>query len=219
MHVLPASSFPSSPFSLFHPDVMKVLLDYGADPSYVNSSGKTCLMIACYAGQEDAVKLLRKRGVSWDSRDKNGLTAVHWAADGGHDDLLLWMLRDGAKVDMPDALNGWTPLMRVACLSGNEDVAEVLIAKQADVNKIDNSGKTILMAASMNGHFNLVRLLVEKGANIYLKNREGKTALEFAQSFDRHRIIKYLEYQVQKDEKQRKAKLVEEMRQLQFKAE
>ena len=189
---------------------MQILLEFNADPEYAGSSGKKCLMIACYAGQEDAAKMLRRQGASWESRDKNGLTAVHWAADGGHDDLLLWVLRDGAPVDVPDTLNGWSPLMRVACLTGNEDVAEVLIARGADVNKVDNSGKTVLMAASMNGHFNLVRLLVEKGANIYLQNREGKTALEFARSFDRHRIIKYLEFQVAKDEKQRKAKLLEE---------
>jgi len=77
-------------------------------------------------------------------------------------------------------------------------------------NKIDKSGKTVLMAASMNGHFNLVRLLVDKGADVFLKNREGKTALEFARSMERQRIIKYLEFQLAKEEKQRKAKLLEE---------
>lgn len=62
----------------------------------------------------------------------------------------------------------------------------------------------------MNGHFDMVRLLVEKGADVMRKNREGKTALEFAQSFERHRIIKFLDFQYQKEEKQRKAKLLEE---------
>lgn len=100
--------------------------------------------------------------------------------------------------------------MRVACLSGNYDVAETLIDKGADINRFDKTGKNVLMAASMNGHFNLVRLLVDKGADIYLKNREGKTALEFARSMERHSIIKYLEFQVEKEEKQRKAKLLEE---------
>lgn len=191
-------------------DVMEILLEFNADPEYPNNNGKTCLMIACYAGQEEAARLLRQHGALWETRDKNGLTAVHWAADGGHDDLLLWLVRDGGPVDIEDKVNGWTPLMRVACLTGNDEVAEVLIAKGADINKIDKSGKTVLMAASMNGHFNLVRLLVDKGADVFLKNREGKTALEFARSMDRHRIIKYLEFQVAKEEKQRKAKLLEE---------
>ena len=191
-------------------DVMEILLEFNADPEYSNSSGKTALMIACYAGQEDAAKLLREHGASWETRDRNGLTAIHWTADGGHDDLLLWVLRKGGPVDIEDSVNGWTPLMRVACLSGNDEVAEVLIGKGADINRIDKSGKTVLMAASMNGHFNLVRLLVDKGADVFLKNREGKTALEFARSMERQRIIKYLEFQVAKDEKQRKAKLLEE---------
>ncbi|EDO35910.1 predicted protein [Nematostella vectensis] len=122
-------------------DVMETLLEFGADPNYFNSSGKTCMMISCYSGQEEPAKLLRERGVEWGSRDKNGLTSVHWAADGGHDDLLLWMLKDGAQVDLEDTYNGWTPLMRVACLSGNDEVAEVLIAKGADVNRTDKSRK------------------------------------------------------------------------------
>ena len=156
---------------------MEILLEFNADPEYPNTSGKTCLMIACYAGQEEAARLLRQHGALWETRDKNGLTAVHWAADGGHDDLLLWLVRDGGPVDIQDNVNGWTPLMRVACLTGNDEVAEVLIAKGADINKIDKSGKTVLMAASMNGHFNLVRLLVDKGADVFEKNREGKAFL------------------------------------------
>lgn len=191
-------------------DVIEILLEFNAEPDYANSNGKTSLMAACYAGQEEAARLLRQHGASWETRDKNGLTAIHWCSDGGHDDLLLWVLKDGAPVDIEDNINGWTPLMRIACLSGNDDVAEVLIAKGANINKFDKSGKTVLMAASMNGHFNLVRLLVDKGADIYLQNREGKTALEFARSMERHSIIKYLEFQVAKEEKQRKAKLLEE---------
>lgn len=191
-------------------NIMEMLLEFNADPEYANTNGKTSLMVACYAGQEEAARLLRQHGASWEKRDKNGLTAVHWTADGGHDDLLLWVLRDGGPVDIQDTISGWTPLMRVACLSGNYEVAETLIGKGADINKSDKSGKTVLMAASMNGHFNLVRLLVEKGADIYLQNREGKTALEFARSMERHSIIKYLEFQVGKEEKQRKAKLLEE---------
>ena len=195
---------------------MELLLEFGADPEYINSSGKSAVMVAAYYGQEEAMELMHGRGVSWVSRDKNGLTPVHWAADGGHDDLLNWMLKKGAPVDVEDLTNGWTPLMRVACLSGNDDVAETLITKGAQVNQMDKSGKTVLMAAAMNGHFALVRMLVEKGADIYLKNKEGKTALEFARSFDRHRIIKYLEYKVAAEEKQRKeerkAKLMEENR-------
>lgn len=108
---------------------METLLELGADPNYMNSSGKTCMMIACYAGKEDPIKVLRDRGVSWDARDKNGLTAVHWAAEGGHDDLLLDMIRDGAPVDVECTVNGWSPLMRVACVNGNYDVGEVLISK------------------------------------------------------------------------------------------
>jgi len=108
---------------------METLLEFGADPDYKNINGKTSLMIACYSGKEDAAKLLRDKGVPWTTRDKSGLTAVHWACEGGYDDLVLWALREGADVDAEDSVNGWSPLMRVACVSGKYEVAEVLIGE------------------------------------------------------------------------------------------
>lgn len=44
-----------------------------------------------------------------------------------------------------DTGSGWTPLMRVSAVSGNQSVASVLIEAGADVNMRDKDGKTPLM--------------------------------------------------------------------------
>ena len=55
-------------------------------------------MLACYAGHLDVVKYLRRHGASWDTRDLGGCTALHWAADGGHCNVIEWMIKDGCEV-------------------------------------------------------------------------------------------------------------------------
>lgn len=49
------------------------------------------------------------------------------------------------QVDPTDAGSGWTPLMRVSAVSGNQEVASLLIDAGADVNMKDKDGKTPLM--------------------------------------------------------------------------
>lgn len=67
-----------------------------------NASSVRCsLMLACYAGHLDVVKCLRRHGASWETRDLGGCTALHWAADGGHCDVIEWMIQDGCEVRVP----------------------------------------------------------------------------------------------------------------------
>ncbi|XP_064125967.1 fibronectin type 3 and ankyrin repeat domains protein 1 [Loxodonta africana] len=125
--------------------LVKILVSNGTDVNLKNGSGKDSLMLACYAGHLDVVKYLRKHGASWETRDLGGCTALHWAADGGHCGVIEWMIKDGCEVDVVDTGSGWTPLMRVSAVSGNQKVASLLIEAGADVNMKDKDGKTPLM--------------------------------------------------------------------------
>uniref|UniRef100_A0A8C6VLQ9 Fibronectin type III and ankyrin repeat domains 1 n=1 Tax=Naja naja TaxID=35670 RepID=A0A8C6VLQ9_NAJNA len=103
------------------------------------------LMIACFAGHLGIVQYLRSQGASWLSRDFGGCTAMHWATDGGHCDVIDWMIQDGCEVDSRDSGLEWTPLLRLCALSGKTDVATILINAGANVNVKDKDGKTPLM--------------------------------------------------------------------------
>lgn len=46
------------------------------------------------------VELLKERGASWLSRDKAGLSPLHWAVDGGHIDIVQYILNDGMDVSI-----------------------------------------------------------------------------------------------------------------------
>lgn len=53
-------------------------------------------------------------GVHVDDADKNGWTALHWAAEYGQAAITRWLLDQRAKADAVSLDGGWTPLHRAA---------------------------------------------------------------------------------------------------------
>uniref|UniRef100_W5MM82 Fibronectin type III and ankyrin repeat domains 1 n=1 Tax=Lepisosteus oculatus TaxID=7918 RepID=W5MM82_LEPOC len=165
--------------------LVQILVEHGADVNLQNASGKNSLMLACFAGHLDVIKYLRKCGATWETHDLGGCTAMHWAADGGQMPVISYMINDGCKVDVKDSGSLWTPLMRVSAVTGDADVASLLISAGADVNVKDKDGKTPLMVAALNNHEDLVQLLLEKGADCQIKNEFGAGVIEMAKAFGR----------------------------------
>lgn len=69
-------------------------------------------MLACFAGKVKAVELLRENGAKYESRDKGGSTAFHWAIDGQSLETIEWCIEDGWNVNIADSSSHWTPLLR-----------------------------------------------------------------------------------------------------------
>ena len=114
------------------------------------------------------------------------------------------------QVDEKDYTSGWTPLIRLAAMSGDMQIARVLLHHGADVNAADHDRKSVLMMAALNGHIGMVKLLVSKGANIQANTVHGKTALDFAKSFDHRQVTLFLEEQVAKIKEKEKQKRKED---------
>jgi len=75
---------------------------------------------------------------------------------------------------------GFTPL-HYAAWNGHKEVAELLIAKGADVNaKVAIWGRTPLHFAAWNGHKEVAELLIENGAEVNAKDNYGRTPLDLA---------------------------------------
>jgi ankyrin repeat protein len=63
------------------PEVARLLLDAGADPSRAGGIGATPLMVAANCGQLEVLRLLLARGAAVDAVDPEGWTAFHCACD------------------------------------------------------------------------------------------------------------------------------------------
>jgi ankyrin repeat protein len=101
---------------------MKLLLEYGADPSIGTAEGATPLMAAAGVGiwqvgenagtnEEafEAVKICFERGNDVNVVDVNGDTALHGAAHRGANDIVSFLVDKGARLDVVDVI-GWSPL-------------------------------------------------------------------------------------------------------------
>ena len=102
--------------------VMKLLLAHGADPKIPTFGGTTALMAAAGInwavdqtydeGQPallEAVKLCLELGMNVNDVNSMGLTAVHGAANRGSDEIIKFLVENGAKLDVKDK-EGRTPL-------------------------------------------------------------------------------------------------------------
>ena len=68
---------------------------------------------------------------------------------------------------------------------GGLEIARILVAAGADVNRKCEHGRTALHMAAAWGHLDIVRHLVESGANPEIRNDEGQTPKVMAESSQR----------------------------------
>jgi ankyrin repeat protein len=109
------------------------------------------------------------------ARDENGRMPLHWAARGGHLDVLRYIVEKGADLNALDN-NGVAPLHTLAG-SGQTEAARLLIEKGADIDIKNPVKQTPLNLAAEYGQEEMVKLLIENGANIENKHAYGRTPL------------------------------------------
>ena len=97
------------------------------------------------------------------ANERTGITPLHCAAKGGHDDVIELLLDVGADPNKK-AQNGDTPL-NAAAKNGNAAAVQLLVENDGiQINKADNEGMSPLYAAAKYGHAAVVKLLLNKRA-------------------------------------------------------
>lgn len=158
-------------------NVVKAMLERGADVNAKDNEGETALRLAVTSGKTDVVKLLIEKGADVNAISEDvlfGGTALMLAAVFGNMNMVQTLLDNGADVNAEDK-NGITALMNAA-FNGYLGIVRVLIERGADVNS-NEYGRTALIQAADRGHADVVRLLVEKGADVNARSKDGMTAL------------------------------------------
>ncbi|OYY63390.1 MAG: hypothetical protein B7Y51_06200 [Burkholderiales bacterium 28-67-8] len=127
------------------------------DPDAANPLGETALMLACLRGQQSMAERLIKRGAAV---NRKGWTPLHYAASGEDPHIVAWLLDRGAHVDAT-AANGNTPLMMAAQYGASASV-EILLAKGADVNRLNQSNLSAADMATQSGRDSLAAMLARR---------------------------------------------------------
>ena len=92
-----------------------------------------------------------------------------------------WLLKDRPNLVFSKSNRGWTPLYW-AVVSGHRDVAEFLLADQADVNARDDNTWPLLHTAAYLGDEETTELLLTHGAVVDATNNRGTATLFSAKS-------------------------------------
>lgn len=131
-------------------------------------------------GNVSGVKRLLKR-VDPNEKDERRRTALHWAAQEGHLEVIQCLVAAHADVNAADGL-GFTPL-HIAAGEGESRIVEELLKAGASAkirNPSDCSGTPLHLACAWD-RMEVVKLLVESSdVEINARNSEGKTALDCA---------------------------------------
>ena len=132
-----------------HVEVVRLLLEAGADTNKARHDGSTPLIVACSNGFSDVVCLLLEGGADKDKPGPSGGTPLLLACQNGHLQVARLLLKAGADKNKARD-NGATPLF-VACQQGHVEVVRLLLEADADVDKGCDNGATPLCIACMQG--------------------------------------------------------------------
>lgn len=154
------------------------------------------LRAAAANGDTKTIKALIAEGVFLDNGNSSGHTAVLYAVEGGHVDVLDALLKAGASpfYIVSTAQEITSPLIW-AVWEKHLKVAQLLIdampdhALASELNVVDYTGHTALMRATHNNDIEMARLLVERGAHVAIGHK-GLTPAALA--FNKPQILEIL---------------------------
>lgn len=143
-------------------------------------------------GQLSQLKNLIDGGFDVNTRDKDGSTALMYAAYNGHVDVMRELILKGASINLQDS-NGRTALMMAS--SGPFPAAvKILLDHQADPNITDRDEHfSALMYAAAEGQLEVVRILLANRADPALKDIDGDDAERFAKNNGHKEIVALLQ--------------------------
>jgi len=132
-------------------ELVKSLIDSGANLKAENKFGKTALMSAVFIQNIDLIKTLLAAGAPVDQQDKEGNSA------------LLAMINMGSGIDSDKR---------------KPEIIQILLQAEANIDLTNNDGNTALHEAVIGKKQEILRILSENNPNASIQNRKGKTALD-----------------------------------------
>lgn len=176
--------------------------------AYRSSAAILCFMMVCltpgtaFAGSDIAdaamnrnmatVRSLLQQKADVNGPQRDGTTALHWAARLDDLELAELLIRAGANATAANRF-GVTPLA-LAAINANAGMIEKLLKAGADVNApLSELGETPLMMASRTGNVEAVTVLLRHGARVNVKeSSRGHTALIWAATEGHSAVAKLL---------------------------
>lgn len=163
-------------------DILKHLLEQGADINATYNAGNSALIVAAWHGHMDIVGHLLSAGADVALENRDGDDALIWASEHGHLEIVERLL--GAGSDSLDAA------LVFACENDHIEIADLLIRRGASLeHQYGDHRLTPLAAAAYKGHRELVEFLLRQGTDVHARD---DAALGWACGFQQLRTAEIL---------------------------
>ncbi|XP_070566599.1 ankyrin repeat domain-containing protein 42-like isoform X2 [Ptychodera flava] len=171
-------------------NVVKELIEAGADPEQCNATGRTLLHQACTGGHVDIVRLLIDYTRDIDSVDRAGRSAAHLAAFNGEAACLAVLADKGADLNLEDNA-GKTPA-HLAAERNHPKVLEHLTERGVDLELKDEVGKRPAHYAAIHGGLECLIFLVQIDCDMTKTDNAGLVPAHCAAGNDHIECLRYL---------------------------
>lgn len=169
-------------------EIVKMLLEKGADPNKITDSIRIPLDAAVQYGYEDIAKLLLDNGANPNTVDDWGDTLLHICAEKGKSKLVKILLKAGANPNVRNS-TGKTPL-HLAALGNSVTIVKYLLEAGAETDVLDQNLQTPLHYAAGHNYYKVVRILLEAGADYEVEGKNFWNPVDLAYSNKHKETIK-----------------------------
>ncbi|KAJ5190268.1 ankyrin repeat-containing domain protein [Penicillium cinerascens] len=170
--------------SRHHTTLVKILLDHGACPNFMDNVKhgplETAILNKC---GDDMIELLLDYGADVNLKGYQERTPLFTAVSSGNSRGVALLLARGANVHVRESKDGRIPLHFAAETAGSSDVVKMLLDRGSDVHLRtptgDDGGQTALHYAckSWGGASEVIRLLIDHGADVNSRDFRQRTPL------------------------------------------
>jgi len=169
------------------------------DDSFIGKDGYPLLLAAAYEGDLQAVRKLIEQGAdvnqSVGEQIDMGETAIYYAAEGGHIEMVRYLLEHGAHHTVFVEFIG-KPIELSALLGavngGHLDIVDYLLANGYYSGTLVEQYEKIILRAAARGHCNMVEYALEHKVNVNVQGHQGMTPLIIAISDNHQELLELL---------------------------
>ncbi|XP_063923842.1 receptor-interacting serine/threonine-protein kinase 4-like [Zophobas morio] len=155
---------------------VELLVRNGAKLNVSDENGLLLIHYACknWLNGYRIIPFLIEKGVKVDSADGNSRLPIHYASEYGNLDAMKSLVKNGAKVDVPDKNDKKLPIHYAFDKILNADsIVSFLKENGANLNSPDGFGRLPIHYACEYGSLGAVKLLVDNGAKLNVLDGHG----------------------------------------------
>ena len=172
-------------------ELVKVLVEAGAQVDVQNEEGQTPLHLACLYGCADIVRVLFLARATATISDKEDKAPIYLAAERGHTTIVEFLI-DKFKASVFERSNEGSTLMHIAAQNGHPATATALFERGVPLLMPNKFGERSIHTAAKAGHTSVLKAVIKKGESVNALTGENMSALHIAVEHGQSRAVETL---------------------------